>query len=312
MKINRLESCLLVCTLLLLTCVGCNSLNGKLSDSDGRFNLLKRLGTDKDEEPEFQTPRSMVGIWKAATFEKPGSKSIRGFGGRFYFYDARNEPVRVNGDLTIYGYDDQNQSESGDGKADRKFVFKADSLNTHFSESALGESYSFFVPWDNVGGEEKTITLIPVFKTVDGQMPEAKPATLRLPGRRVSKSAEVISARKNSNPVVQASAEFPAGSSPSRSNASPIPRRKQARRTPTTLRLTPRLAEHLSAPVQRTTRPASTDTRSFSAETTQPATVDETPVNNESADDKVSQTREVERTDNRVNKRVFGQPGAFR
>ena len=311
MKIIRLDSWLMVCALLLSTSAGCNSLGGKLSDSDGRFNPLKRFTEKKDQEPEFQTPKSMVGIWKSATFEKPGSKSIRGFGGRFYFYDARNEPVRVNGDLTIYGYDDNNQVESGDGKADRKFVFKAESLNTHYSESAFGESYSFFVPWDNAGGEEKTITLIPVFKTVDGHMPEAKPATLRLPGRRVSKSVAMLSEKNSANPVVQASAELTSALPVGSTIASPIPRKKQVRRMPTTLRLPPSLAERLSAPVQRTTSPASTGTNGFSAETTQSATVGEMPVNNESADDKVSQTPDVGRTKNRATARVFGQPGAF-
>ena len=311
MKITRLESWIIVCAVVLSTCAGCNSLGGKLSDSDGRFNPLKRFTSKKEQEPEFQIPKSMVGIWKTSTFEKAGSKSIRGFGGRFYFYDANNEPVRVNGDLTIYGYDDNNQAESGDGKADRKFVFKADSLNTHFSESAFGESYSFFVPWDNVGGEEKTITLIPVFKTVEGHMPEAKPATMRLPGRRVSKSAAMSSKKKSANPVVQASAELPSALPVGSTITSPIPRKKQARRMPTTLRLPPRLAERLAAPVQRTTSPASTGTTGFSAETTQSATADETPVNNESADHKISQTQEVGRTENRATTRVFGQPGAF-
>ena len=311
MKIIRLDSWLIVCALLLSTCAGCNSLGGKLSDSDGRFNLIKRLTAKKDQEPDFQIPKSMVGIWKAATFDKVGSKSVRGFGGRFYFYDANNEPVRVNGDLTIYGYDDHNQAESGEGKADRKFVFKADSLNTHFSESAFGESYSFFVPWDNVGGDEKTITLIPVFKTVEGHVPEAKPATLRLPGRRVSRSAAMLSEKKMANPVVQASAELPTNLPLGSNMTSPIPTKKRARRMPTTLRLPPHLAERLSAPVQRTASTASTHTKDVSEET-HATGFDKIQVGNVDPDGKVKQTQDVERVQNIASPRVFGQPGAFR
>lgn len=311
MKIIRLESWLVVCALGLLTCVGCSTLGGNASDSDSRFNPLKRLSTKKDQEPEFQTPRSMVGIWKAATYEKAGSKSIRGFGGRFYFYDANNEPVRVNGDLTIYGYDDEKQADSGEGKADRKFVFKADSLNNHYSSSAIGDSYSFFVPWGNVGGEQKTITLIPVFKTVEGHMPEAKAATIRLPGKRVSKSAAMSSAKELDNSVVQASAEISSTLPAGTTITSPIQRKKQARRTPTTLRLPPHLAERLAAPGQRTTNSTPTRSRDVSEEA-QSIGLDEAPVSNVSVDEKVKQVIGIDHTESAAPARVFGQPGAFR
>ena len=311
MKIIRLESWLMVCALVLSTCVGCSTLGGKLADSDGRFNPLKRLTSKKEKEPEFKIPKSMVGIWKASTYEKPGAKSIRGFGGRFYFYDGNNEPVRVNGDLTIYGYDDHKQADSIEGKADRKFVFKADSLNSHFSESAFGESYSFFVPWDNVGGEEKTITLIPVFKTVEGHMPEAKPATMRLPGRRVSKSAAMSAAEKSVSRVVQASAEIPRTLPAGTTITAPIARKKQVRRMPTTLRLPQHLADRLATPVQRTTNSATTQANELSDEAPS-AGLDSTTVSNVNADDTVKQTMRVERTGNEASGRVFGQPGAFR
>ena len=219
--------------------------------------------------------------------------------------------MRVNGVLTIYGYDDNNQADSGEGKADRKFVFKADSLNNHFSESALGESYSFFVPWDNVGGEEKTITLIPVFKTVEGHMPEAKPATMPLPGRRVSKSAAVSSAQQLDSRVVQASAEMPRSLPTGTTSTSPIPRTKQARRMPTTFRLPAHLAERLSTPVQRTENTASTDAQD-AAEQTQPVSTQLSPFRSVNADDKETQTFAVERNEKQSPKRVFGQPGAFR
>jgi len=259
MKIIRLESWLIVCALVLSTCTGCSTLNGKPS-SDGRFNVLKRLSSKKEQEPEFKVPKSMVGIWKPSTYEKAGSKSIRGFGGRFYFYDANNDPVRVNGDLTIYGYDDQNQAESGAGKADRKFVFKADSLDSHFSKSAIGESYSFFKP---------------------------------------------------TNAVVQASAEFPLALSAGSTVTSPIPRKKQVRRMPTTLRLTPHLAERLSSSARRAENTAAARSKDLSEET-QSGNFDQISVSQEMADDKVKESMQGVRIKTKAPTRVFGQPGAFR
>ncbi len=307
MKVIRIESYLVVCGLILVSFVGCSTLGGKLSDSDGRFNLMKGLKLKKNQEPEFETPKSMVGIWRTSTFEKAGSPSVRGFGGRFYFYGATEQPVRVNGDLTIYGYDDQKQAESGDGKADRKFVFKAESLNSHYSESAMGSSYSFFVPWDNVGGEEKTITLIPVFKTVDGHMPEAKSATMRLPGKRVSKPA---------NPVVQASAESEVTASAATKIATPIPKKKRAHRMASTFRLTPNLKQTLSSPPRRTTSVATSRPEgrlAIKAAEKPSGNTEKLSSTSKSADETEKQSPFVGRVDtSNTQTRVFGKPGAFR
>lgn len=334
MKMTYTCSWALSCTLLLCLCCGCSTLGGKqTADSDGRFNLMKRFNLKKDKAEDFNTPHSMVAIWKASTFEKAGAKSIRGFGGRFYFYDANNEPVRVKGDLTVYGYDDNQQAPtSNDGKADRKFVFKADSINSHFSESALGESYSFWVPWDEVGGEEKTITLIPVFKTVDGHMPEAKPATMRLPGRRAEKSKALASAIPHTSTttqgVVQASAEFydtaPAQSLPGSTVISPRAKQQHARRKPTTLRLTPRLAEHLATPKvqpnQQSPAIAPTGPIGPTGPTAVPA---KTTTDSESNDSNPNHAKQAikpllpqpqlsQPSQQSRRPAVFGQPGAFR
>lgn len=235
---------ILLCGVILVTqTVGCSSLDGigKKSKDGSRFNPFKSLSGEK--EPDFQTPASMVAIWKASVFEKPGQKSIRGFGGRFYFYDAQNQPVRVDGDLTIYGYDDANKSSNTSGKADRKFVFKSVSLDTHFSESALGASYSFWVPWDEIGGFEKTITLIPVFKSSDGRMPEAKPSTMRLPGK---KKANEYSMNEQTDGVVTAAGAVPERSMIRQANFEDAAAKNTPRRRPTTLRLSQRLADQMA------------------------------------------------------------------
>ncbi len=184
MKISYLSTLILALTVFSVGCAG-------LGDSRLRGpNAFK--GMLSDDEPEFKTPASMVAIWKPSTFEKPGSKSIRGFGGRFYFYDAQMEPIKVDGLLTIYGYDDAEGDTSG--KADRKFVFESKTFQQHYSESGIGDSYSFWIPWGAVGGLEKTITLIPVFKSANGEIPESKPATIRLPGKK----AEVVASAEDS------------------------------------------------------------------------------------------------------------------
>jgi hypothetical protein len=177
MKTHSLLMPMVMIALCATVITGCAGVGKRAASGPKSFKTML-----SDETPEFVTPRSMVAIWKPSTYEKPGTKSLRGFGGRFYFHNAQNEPVKVDGTLTIYGYDDANGDSSG--KADRKFVFQSDTFQQHHSESGIGDSYSFWVPWDEVGGLERTITLIPVFKSADGQIPQSQPATLRLPGKK--------------------------------------------------------------------------------------------------------------------------------
>jgi len=109
----------------------------------------------------------MAAIWNFALYEKPGSPSIRGLGGRLYFYDANNNAVKADGELIVYGFDEDSETKS---KPDKKFVFRATELQSHYSESALGGSYSIWIPWDKVGGYRKSVTLLPVFKGADGNV----------------------------------------------------------------------------------------------------------------------------------------------
>ncbi|MEW4561703.1 hypothetical protein AB1K70_04210 [Bremerella sp. JC770] len=124
----------------------------------------------EDEEPEYKIPMKMVVTWKDAVRYNPHDPATRGFGGRIHFYDETQKPVRVEGSLTIYGYDDAHHGDIDNERPDRKFVFDAEKLQTHYSASKLGHSYSFWIPWDRAGGEQKEITLAPFFRTTTGQL----------------------------------------------------------------------------------------------------------------------------------------------
>lgn len=124
----------------------------------------------EDEEPEYKLPLKMVVTWKDAVRYNPNDPATRGFGGRIHFYDESQKPVRVQGSLTIYGYDDAPRGDIDNERPDRKFVFEAEKLQSHYSMSKLGHSYSFWIPWDRAGGEQKEITLAPFFRTATGQV----------------------------------------------------------------------------------------------------------------------------------------------
>lgn len=132
-------------------------------------------------EEEIKPPVRMAVIWKDGVYEEAGQNPVRGLGGRVFFYDEDNRPTTADGELIVYGYDDSKEN-SDSNAADRKFVFRAERFQNHYSKTDLGDSYSVWVPWDEVGGVRKTVSLIPVFKTTDGKLIKAGQTLCMLPG----------------------------------------------------------------------------------------------------------------------------------
>ena len=126
-------------------------------------------------------PARVAVVWKEQVYQPNSGIPVRGFTGRFYFYDTQDQLVGVDGELRVYGYDDTKSATSR--IADQVFVFPAEKFAKHYSPSDLGPSYNFWIPWEEYGGLRKAITLVPVFKTVDGQIIQGNPDHLSLKGR---------------------------------------------------------------------------------------------------------------------------------
>lgn len=186
-------------------------------DLSGNWNRLKNLVTRDKQRPDagegFGQPVSMAVMWKSSVYEKPGSPSVRGFGGRVFFYDANSQPVKADGELVVYGYDESTADENSgddDSGADKKFVFPPDRFQSHFSQTDLGPSYSVWIPWEKVGGYRKSVTLIPVFKTADGQLLRCGHSVDVLPGKKPDSQDNLseisaVDVRSDKNRVSQAS-----------------------------------------------------------------------------------------------------------
>lgn len=133
------------------------------------------------KEPEFLTPRQIVPVWSDTVLHQPREPATRGFGGRIMFYgEDKHKAIRVDGTLVVYAWDDSKGSM--ERTPDRKYVFPADKLQTHYSQSRLGHSYSFWVPWDAAGGPLQHLTLISRFVSNDGTELTAAPAHVVLQG----------------------------------------------------------------------------------------------------------------------------------
>ncbi len=154
------------------------------------------------KEKTYQTPERIIAVWSDTIYQQPGKPPTRGFGGRLYFYDKQGQAVPVNGQLTIYTYDDTGYDLTAD-RPTRKYVFTKEQLTRYYGESELGASYNVWVPWDNVGGEEKHINLFPVFTDESGKVVRGVFTESRLPGRRVISEEErrgfYVSRRRRGN-----------------------------------------------------------------------------------------------------------------
>jgi hypothetical protein len=183
--------------LLLSVCLlaGCSSLD--LSKSVAKPRKLKLWGQPADQ------PARVVAVWSDALYNEPGKPSVRGFGGRLYFYDRKNQAVPVDGQLVVYGYDDSLEGAPAK-EPERKFVFAAEQLSTHYTPSELGPSYSIWLPWEPVGGFTKTVSLLPVFTSAKGDVLTGQQAINTLPGK-TPPHAQSRSGVRSTPALVQAS-----------------------------------------------------------------------------------------------------------
>ena len=164
--------------ILLVVLLGVSSLfSGCQTLSESK--LLKK----EDEERVFETPSKIVAIWTNSVFSGSGEKPVRGLGGRLYFYDKNHQPIQVDGKLSVFLYDDTKEGDRTQQEASKTVHFTPDQVASKFTPSDFGASYSFWVPWDRVGGNKTQLAVIPVFTARTGEMIVGDQARHLLPGK---------------------------------------------------------------------------------------------------------------------------------
>ena len=167
--------------------------------------------SNAEPEVEYGQPLRMAVIWKESSISAPGKNAVRGFGGRVYFYDEENETVRVDGELSVFAFDDTSDHKVKARQPDRKYVFRSSELQGHYGQTGLGHSYNIWIPWDEVGGERKTISLVPIFKPVDGMIPKSDQSIAILSGTTSEKEDGFLRTAGVNSKVRQVSTTVPAG-----------------------------------------------------------------------------------------------------
>jgi hypothetical protein len=170
-------------------------------DLNQEFSLLA-----SNQEP--QVPDRMVCVWTDALLQRPPKAPLRGFGGRIMFYaEGKDEPVKVNGQLTAYAFGDE-AADPSKVAPEKKFIFPPRNLPLHYSSSKLGHSYSFWLPWDDAGGLQRRISLICRFDDVTGKGLMSEVTRVTLPGT-VAPPEETASVHEGSQTVRQVSYDSP-------------------------------------------------------------------------------------------------------
>ena len=133
-------------------------------------------------EAKPQPPSRMTDLWSYVVLRQPGETSVRGFGGRIMFYGRQSHrPVRVEGTLTVFAFDaDENDPDTV--VPEKKYIFTPEQFARHYSRSELGHSYSVWLPWDEVGGAPRNLSLIARFESSTGEVVFGQPSNQKLPG----------------------------------------------------------------------------------------------------------------------------------
>lgn len=246
----------------ILPMVGCAGSGPKFA-SDWKMPWSKK---DKTPEP-YPNPAKLAVTWTPDTLVQSGRTPTRGFGGRLFFYDEKVRAVPVEGELTVHAFAENPDGSVGEVK---RYHFTAEQFTQHFSQSDLGASYSIWIPWDAVGGDQMRVSLVPSFRSAKGNLVQGETALVGLPGKR--REVESI-AKKNS-----ATESLMAARDPSKSGltTTTIPLRRGIESIPATRpgMTVPAASVALSSPTLMTPSPADTSSPLQVATATEPRASD--------------------------------------
>ncbi len=188
---------------------------------------------------ESKLPDRMLPIWTDTVLHQPNQPGLRGFGGRLFFYREGNpEPIEVEGGLAVYVFDADKLSPQ-QPNPEKKFVFTAEQFASHMSQSSMGPSYSVWLPWDEVGGPNRKLSLVARFEGSNGGTVISEPTIKLLPG--VGSASTESNNLANDSKGVQQASHFEPTDDAQRSEST---NRKKGRKTVETIELPPSFQRH--------------------------------------------------------------------
>jgi hypothetical protein len=150
---------------------GCTALDLNLSDFGREADQTAGVG-------------EIVCLWEAAEGVGLDGLPTRGFAGQvLFFVKGQSTPVRINGDVRVYVFDDQGTADE-QARPLHEFNFPAEAWNSYLTQTNLGPAYQLFVPYTRKGSHFAKCELR-VRLTAQDRLPAySKLAMITLPGRK--------------------------------------------------------------------------------------------------------------------------------
>jgi hypothetical protein len=144
----------------------------------------------------------LVTVWQAT--EGPGLEGLpgRGFAGQILFFPHYGEtPVKIEGDVRIYVFDD-NGSIEDQAKPLHQFDFPDGSLNEQLVPGSLGPTYQVFIPYTRKGPQEAKCSLRMRYIPKVGNTVYSEVVQVTLPGSQRPRGDAIVAVPQRSVPRV--------------------------------------------------------------------------------------------------------------
>jgi|GEM_PF-1304573 len=170
----------------ILFTTGCSSRN--LLDSsllgDSFSSSIKDFQKKLFQKKKNRIPVRCDVRWEAAKGPKLNGQPGRGFRGWVNFFAPGSpEPVKVDGDVRIYVFDDQGTIEE-QAKPIHQFDFNAVTWNAYLYKKEIGPTYGLFVPYTRPNNLEAKVSLMIRLKPKIGSVIYSDMVTIHLPGTK--------------------------------------------------------------------------------------------------------------------------------
>lgn len=174
-----------------------------------KFDIRHGIPWVPGGDGELERPMKISAVWTDTIMSHGDETPVRGFGGRLMFYAREDaKPTKVKGSLVVYAFNEHNR-DPRNVRPDRKYVLSEEEFEKHYSKEKVGHTYSVWLPWDKVGGQQTEVSLVVRFTPSEGGVVVGEQQTCLLPGIIEVAPAQAPTAR-----------QMPAGTVVPASNAS--------------------------------------------------------------------------------------------
>jgi hypothetical protein len=150
---------------------------------------------DKVPEASAKNPVMQITcLWEPSEGRDPSGAPCRGFAGQILFLGNKGGmPVKVDGSVMVYVFDDQGASEEQAAPI-HQYSFDFGAWNRHLRVGTLGPTYHVFIPYTRTGVHEAVCSLRLKLTNKDGSVIYSDPSEIPLQGkkRNAVPAAEVI------------------------------------------------------------------------------------------------------------------------